>query len=371
MTDKVADNADAHRELLLSLQAVDYAPPTLAQVKKQLSTSQTELEQEKRTIALLEASTKKEFKDWKDIQQRTHKRVWTRLKHPSSHREILSAREEKEEREYVDALAKEQASKARIETLEVQVTELAQQVKDLEPYAREHANLTRQLAQLYARVFDGPTPGYPEEDAAERAFQEAARRFDGLQGEIANEKRAQELLRGALQRMAMAVRACASAESYSQWDMFGGGTMSDMMERSELANAQRAADQARMMVMQAQTLQPAIRGFGPINMPQGNLMSDVFFDNIFTDYAFHQKIKAAAVQLQRAFLQLQDVTRQSQGHLEGLLRDGRDRAHTLEGARNTLELTRRQIMERAGGVAPPTYAPPSAAPAGQAPPYQP
>lgn len=51
--------------------------------------------------------------------------------------------------------------------------------------------------------------------------------------------------------------------------MMGGGTMSDMMERSELANAQRAADQARMMVMQAQQLQPAIRGFGNVNIPQG------------------------------------------------------------------------------------------------------
>ncbi len=69
--------------------------------------------------------------------------------------------------------------------------------------------------------------------------------------------------------MMVAARACANAEGYSQWDMFGGGTMSDMMERSELANAQRAADQAAMMVMQAQQLQPAIRGFGPVNMPQG------------------------------------------------------------------------------------------------------
>lgn len=51
--------------------------------------------------------------------------------------------------------------------------------------------------------------------------------------------------------------------------MMGGGSLSDMMERSELANAQRAADQARMMVQQAQQLQPAIRGFGNVNIPQG------------------------------------------------------------------------------------------------------
>lgn len=240
--------------------------------------------------------SKKEFKDWKDIQQRTHKRIWTRVSHPSSAKERLSAMEEKEEREYVEALSKEQGSKNRIAELETQVAELSQQVVDLTPFAKEHEKLEKQLAQLYRRVFEGPTPGYPQEDAAERAYKEAEERFDQvsshegevdreerrlkgegkakklthqLQGEIANEKRAQSLLQGAMVRMTIAVRCCSSAESYSQWDMFGGGTMSDMMERSELAKAQRAADQARMMVMQAQQLQPAIRGFGPINMPQG------------------------------------------------------------------------------------------------------
>jgi hypothetical protein len=36
---------------------VDYAPPTLAQVRKQLATSKGELEAERKNIAALEAST--------------------------------------------------------------------------------------------------------------------------------------------------------------------------------------------------------------------------------------------------------------------------------------------------------------------------
>jgi hypothetical protein len=36
--------------------------------------------------------------------------------------------------------------------------------------------------------------------------------------------------------------------------MFGGGAMMDMMERSALADAQRQADTARMLVMQAVSL---------------------------------------------------------------------------------------------------------------------
>lgn len=84
-------------------------------------------------------------------------------------------------------------------------------------------------------------------------------------------------------------------------------------------------------------------------------MTDVFFDNIFTDYAFHQKIQRAAVDLRRAYGQLQSVVGQSKAHLDMLLRTGRDRANDLENSREALERTRREIMERAGGVAPPTY----------------
>ncbi|GMK55575.1 hypothetical protein CspeluHIS016_0206310 [Cutaneotrichosporon spelunceum] len=356
MTDKVAENVDAHRELLLSIQAVDYAPPTLAQVQKQLEMSKKELAQEKRDIAALEASTKKEFKDWQDIQQRTYKRVWTKIKHPNSHKERLTTLESKEEKEYVDALAKEQGSKARIELLETQIADLSTQVKNLEPYATEHKRLTRQLAQLYAHVFDGPTPEYPEEDAAEERYRDAVERFDKLQGEITNEKRAQELLRTALVCLRNAKAATHNAERYSTWDTFGGGTMSDMMERSELAKAQRWADQAYLLLSQAQQLQPAIRGFGRIQMPQGNIMSDVFFDNPFTDYAFHRKIQAAIGRLQTGINQLADVTRQSQAHLDGLMRDGRERAVILESSRSALDEMRKNIMMRAGGVAPPTYA---------------
>ncbi len=157
--------------------------------------------------------SKKEFKDWKDIQSRTHKRVWTRIAHPNSHKERLGAREEKEERECVDALAKEQGSKARIEALETQVAELAQQVTDLEPYAREHDKLSRQLEQLYHRVFDGPTPGYPEEDAAERAYTNAGEHFNSVrepEREIAADASSRARLRTRSARRSCSVPRCSA-----------------------------------------------------------------------------------------------------------------------------------------------------------------
>lgn len=42
----------------------------------------------------------------------------------------------------------------------------------------------------------------------------------------------------------------------------------DMMERSALSQAQREADQARMMVMQAQHLQPMIPHLNEFRVPE-------------------------------------------------------------------------------------------------------
>lgn len=126
--------------------------------------------------------------------------------------------------------------------------------------------------------------------------------------------------------------------------------MSDMMERSELANAQRFSDQAGMMVTQARQLQPAIGDIGNVRMPQGSFMSDVMFDNIFTDMAFHRKIQAAIVQLQGVRQRVAKTVGMSQAHLAGLEGDGARAERALEAARKDLEETRERIMLVAGGA---------------------
>jgi hypothetical protein len=44
-------------------------------------------------------------------------------------------------------------------------------------------------------------------------------------------------------------------------------------------------------------------------------MGDIFFDNIFTDMAMHDKIQASAKRLQQSHLELREVLSQSLNHL--------------------------------------------------------
>ncbi len=102
-------------------------------------------------------------------------------------------------------------------------------------------------------------------------------------------------------------------------------------------------------------------------------MSDMFFDNIFTDYSFHKKIQAAAQGMAQRRALLRDVLGQSQGHLNGLQQQMRQNEEAMDRTRSELERIRRDILLRAlngqhGGSgqewsqpqsnAPPAYAPP-------------
>lgn len=77
-----------------------------------------------------------------------------------------------------------------------------------------------------------------------------------------------------------------------------------MLERSALRNAQSQAYTAETLVNQASQISPHVRPIGPIQIAEGsvhvaghrpflilsrNLVSDVLFDNIFSDLAFHSK----------------------------------------------------------------------------------
>jgi len=89
--------------------------------------------------------------------------------------------------------------------------------------------------------------------------------------------------------------------------MFGGGAMTDMMERNVLSSAEGYASQAQILVQQAMMASPQVQPIGEISIAHGSIMSDVIFDNIFTDMAFHDKIKASARNVQAVQLNVSPV----------------------------------------------------------------
>jgi hypothetical protein len=73
-------------------------------------------------------TSKKEYKEWADIRDRTSKRVWERVKHPRSYQSKLTDKESKEEKEYLEAFEEERRLKAEIEAMESQIKEFESEV---------------------------------------------------------------------------------------------------------------------------------------------------------------------------------------------------------------------------------------------------
>jgi rare lipoprotein A (peptidoglycan hydrolase) len=109
------------------------------------------------------------------IRDRASKRLWVKIKHPSSHTEKLTDLEAKEEKEYLQAFAAEQETKARIDVLDGETKSLQAQLDSLHPLASKCKEYKAQLASLYKRVFAGHTPAFPEEDRAEAVVADAER----------------------------------------------------------------------------------------------------------------------------------------------------------------------------------------------------
>lgn len=93
-----------------------------------------------------------------------------RIKHPFHARERLTALQEQEEKEYIAALTAQRTADARIHALQAQIARISNDLAQLQIAADTHAAKQQQLAELYHRVFDGPSPSFPREDELERAY---------------------------------------------------------------------------------------------------------------------------------------------------------------------------------------------------------
>ncbi|KAJ6554489.1 hypothetical protein B0H19DRAFT_948367 [Mycena capillaripes] len=264
--DAVLQNAAYHAQLLTGISELDYVPPALTQQDSYIGGLEQEVAALARKIKALEWKTTKERKEHEALRDSTTRRFAARL---TGRKEKFEAKASKEEREYVEALEKEMQHKRQLETMETMIAEAKSVRSDLQDKLQRYERTKKDLAQLYSKIFDGPTQAYPEDDNLEYQLQQAQGRYNEIQGFLNRESQAVSLLQSAN----TALRGCSSkmqeALSYSEWDMWGGGTMSDMMERNALSAAEGLSMQAQTCVQQAMIVSPQVQPIGEIKIAHG------------------------------------------------------------------------------------------------------
>ncbi|KAL0576695.1 hypothetical protein V5O48_005294 [Marasmius crinis-equi] len=363
----ILENAAYHATLLKTLDELSYAPSALSQQTTYLADLEARVKEIKANVEKLASVTKKERKDHEKLRDSTARKLAAKM---TGKKEKFEARREKEEREYVEALENEMKERGNLKTVETMIVE-GNRVKDeLSEKSLRLSQIENEIQALYDRIFGGPTQEFPRDDQLESQLSQAQGAYDQIQDHLNRQSRAVNLLREADNAMRQCLASMQEALSYSTWDTFGGGTpspsrfganerataigrMSDMMERSALGTASVAASRAHMLVQQAQRTSSDVRDVGPIRVYEISLFGDVFFDNIFSDIAAHNKMQANQNELFQAHERLRRELRAATARCERIGPDLIEAAEVLSQCRHDLAQFRKQTFERvsAGGDA--------------------
>ncbi|KAL9107310.1 MAG: hypothetical protein Q9227_007762 [Pyrenula ochraceoflavens] len=295
MQDRIIAASSRNTSLLYALAETDYAEPALKQHQVYVDDLNKQLRDTKKLLNHLAARTQAELKDHEKYRDSTMRRFAYRI---GGKRESFESKASKEEKEYFDALNEEHHAKQKEAQLNVELLEASKMSTDLAAVKEQHDHLQRQLDSLYNSIFEGPSPDFPYEDKIEEDMHQAKAYTDQAEYAYRTERQVVSILTEAMKAINEALQEMTTALNRSDLDMFNvGGVLADISERKHLEKAQDRMAMVQTLVQQASRLQPEVRLLRDIEIATKNMMSDVIFDNVFSDYHFHKKIKAGNEQM--------------------------------------------------------------------------
>ncbi|KAJ3881407.1 hypothetical protein F5051DRAFT_397180 [Lentinula edodes] len=345
---QIRSSASYHLSLLQTLESLQYAPSALNQQSKYLRDLQAELASVQKEVKQLGEKTKKERKEHEELRDSTTRRLAARLKGKSG-LEKFEAKKEKEEREYVVALENEMRERGKQTMLENMIEEARKVKSDLEEKSNRLELTKKELSNLYHQVFDGPTLEFPRDDVLERELASAQATYDRVQAVLNSHSQAVNLLGQADKMLGMSLKKMDEALGYSTWDIYGGGSISDMMERDALANSAVYAAKAEMLLNQARSTSGDVQTIGPLRVHDISLFGDVFFDNVFSDIRAHHKIQSNRDELAAAHKRLKGQLRAARQRAQLAGADVVEASEVLTECNKELERYRREVFLRSSG----------------------
>jgi hypothetical protein len=216
---------------------------------------------------------------------------------------------------------------------------------NLDSACSRHKEAQNELDRLYSSIFEGPTPSFPEEDEAERKAESTTQAYNVASTQLEMNRQVHRALEDAHKRIKSSLGYIEDALDYSRWDMFGGGSAADLMERDALHKAETEVIQAQMLVMQAQRFSPVVKSLPPVRIASGSIMSDMLFDNIFTDMNFHDKIKDSRAEIENCENALRAQLQSAKERLQASEQKAKLQSDLLKSAREALQTVRQRIFE--------------------------
>ncbi|OBT53645.1 hypothetical protein VE04_07320 [Pseudogymnoascus sp. 24MN13] len=345
ITEVLRATAADNDRLLKIISETNYGPGALQQssnyvdnLKKDIVTQEKLLRDTKVTIAREEA-------EHREYQTSHVKRLAYRL---GGKREKFEQKASKEEQDWVEAVQRGFEVQKKLDLLNQNIAEATKTCAEMETVVATYKQAEYELDSLYKSVFQGPTPDIPGEDQLEGAVYQATTEFNLAQGNVDKGKQVRNLLTSAMKFLYEATQDVESARSNAKMDAFGfDSTFMDIAEANALSRVRQNVSQAEMLVTQARTMDPLIGNIGAVVHAQSHFMSEVLFDNVFSDTKKYNEIKRSQESILKAKNSLQTMIEASTGRLEVAVVESMKARQSLEEKRLQLQQIRAEAYQKA------------------------
>jgi tetratricopeptide (TPR) repeat protein len=270
----MTDAAAARAEVVAAREARTTATRLLARTDR----ARTELAAADEALARAQRTLGEEREDVEALESFSPTRIWAGLRGRRD-ADLDRERAEQQQAEYAVATALARRTAAH--------DELAGAQAERRDLGDVDARWAAAVAALETALGTGP-------DAAELA--ELTQRLAGVRAERSEVAEAQVAADEALQRLGEAQGLLAKAGDWAAWDTWGGGGMwTDMMkyDRMDEAGAVLAQADRALKRLAGELADVGLTGVGGVEVSGWDQTFDVWFDNVFTDWAVAERIRDA------------------------------------------------------------------------------
>jgi hypothetical protein len=339
--------ASHNEHLLRSLAEVDYAPSGLIQMSRYIDDLQKEITKTDALLITLEAQTKSEREDHEKYRDSTLRRFAYRIR---GQQDEFNARAEKEEKEYFDALFEESKAKRRRERMVVDLKEANRSKIELRAASQRHKELQKELDEFYESIFAGPSPEFPEEDAAEVRVRQAQITYDGIQSRLDAETQTKRLLTEANLQLKKALHSVTFIIDLAEGDITT--TWRKLCEQNRFTNIQLQIDQARSLTAQASRLSESVEPLDSMGLNGKDTRKEIAYARAYGERRLLIRMQDAKFRLRNGVADLNEQIRAADTRRTLAEAELVQARQSLGRARTRLQDVRKEMFERMANVEP-------------------
>ncbi|KAI9139629.1 hypothetical protein BKA69DRAFT_1039897, partial [Paraphysoderma sedebokerense] len=258
---------------------------------------------------------------------------------------------EKEESEFLRSYHDLQEEQREFESLSSELQALKDELHKLRGTQKLVNSLVRRICAIESTVFDGPTPCYPTEDHLEQQTKRLQNDAARLQSLVNRQHSALRYINDAIIHWRHSQSHLYNAETAATADLFFDSIFLDINKHNDIVQAQRELELCKQKFQAAFKVYPELRNCPgrdelSIHISKPNLIVDVLFDNMFTDFHIRNKIKESLGQLGSAY----QMINQCKNNLELSLKKSKleliERQSLFEKSVKRLNSLRKEIIIR-------------------------